>query len=56
MVKWCRSFELSSRPMKIKYKMSERPHFEIISWHSLGGGGERAGASNYAATSWTWRG
>ncbi len=31
---------LSSRPMKTKYKMSERPHFEIISWHSLGGGGE----------------
>ena len=30
---------LSSRPMKTKYKMSERPHFEIISWHILGGGG-----------------
>ena len=29
--------KLSSRPMKTKYKMSERPHFEIIGWHALGG-------------------
>ena len=31
---------LSSRPMKTKFGMSERPHFEIVGWHSLGGGGE----------------
>jgi hypothetical protein len=31
--------KLSSRPMKTKYKMSERPHFEIIGWHAPGGGG-----------------
>jgi hypothetical protein len=30
--------KLSSRPMKTKYKMSERPHFEIIGWHASGGG------------------
>jgi len=31
--------KLTSRPMKTKYKMSERPHFEIIGWHAPGGGG-----------------
>jgi hypothetical protein len=31
--------KLSSRPMKTKYKMSERPHFEIIGWHAPGDGG-----------------
>ena len=28
--------KLSSRPMKTKYKMSERPHFEIIGWYTPG--------------------
>ena len=32
--------ELTSRPMKTKYKMSERPHFEIIGWHAPGGDGD----------------
>jgi hypothetical protein len=29
--------KLSSRPMRTKYRMSERPHFEIIGWHTPGG-------------------
>ena len=33
--------KLSSRPMKTKYKMSERPHFEIIGWHTPGSAGTR---------------
>ena len=32
--------KLTSRPMKTKYKMSERPHFEIIGWHAPGGDGD----------------
>jgi hypothetical protein len=28
---------LTARPMKTKFKMSERPHFEIIGWRTLGG-------------------
>ncbi len=32
--------KLSSRPMKTKYKMSERPHFEIIGWYTPGGSGD----------------
>ena len=31
--------ELSSKPMKTKFKMSERPDFRIISWHLPGGDG-----------------
>jgi hypothetical protein len=31
--------ELSSKPMKTKFKMSERPHFEIVGWHLPGGEG-----------------
>ncbi|MGY8682663.1 hypothetical protein Q2941_33520 [Bradyrhizobium sp. UFLA05-153] len=36
--------KLSSRPMRTKYKMSERPHFEIIGWHAPGDGGEALAA------------
>jgi hypothetical protein len=28
---------LSSKPMKTKYKMGERPDFQIVSWHLPGG-------------------
>jgi len=31
--------ELSSKPMKTKFKMSERPDFRIVSWHLPGGDG-----------------
>ena len=30
---------LSSKPMKTKFKMSERPDFRIVSWHLPGGDG-----------------
>jgi hypothetical protein len=36
--------ELSSKPMKTKFKMGERPDFRIVSWHLPGGDGDMLAA------------
>jgi hypothetical protein len=33
---------LTKRPMRTKFGMTTRPHFEIIGWQSPGGGGDKA--------------